>query len=62
MAGLKRIAAAQAPFASRGDNSGTHAAELRYWKLAGIEPRGGWDRETGSGMGPTLNTASGMNA
>jgi len=60
---LKRIAAAQIPFASRGDNSGTHAAELRYWKLAGIEqPRGGWYRETGSGMGPTLNTAAGMNA
>ncbi|HET6264713.1 MAG TPA: substrate-binding domain-containing protein [Usitatibacter sp.] len=62
VAALKKIAAAQVPFASRGDNSGTHAAELRYWKLAGIEPRGGWYRETGSGMGPTLNTAAGMNA
>jgi tungstate transport system substrate-binding protein len=62
IAGLKKIAAAQAPFASRADKSGTHAAEMRYWKLAGIEPKGSWYRETGSGMGPTLNTASGMNA
>jgi tungstate transport system substrate-binding protein len=59
---LRRIAAAKAAFASRADKSGTHAAELRYWKAAGIEPRGDWYRETGSGMGPTLNTASGMNA
>jgi tungstate transport system substrate-binding protein len=62
VAGLKKIAAAQAPFASRADKSGTHAAELRYWKAAGIEPKGAWYRETGSGMGPTLNTAAGMNA
>jgi len=60
--GLKKIAAAQSPFASRGDKSGTDAAEKRYWKEAGIKPEGGWYRETGSGMGPTLNTASGMNA
>jgi tungstate transport system substrate-binding protein len=59
---LKRIAAAQAPFASRGDRSGTHAAELRSWRAADVTPAGGWYRETGSGMGPTLNTASGMNA
>jgi len=59
---LKKIAAAKAPFASRADKSGTHAAEMRYWKAAGIEPDGPWYRETGSGMGPTLNTASGMNA
>jgi tungstate transport system substrate-binding protein len=59
---LQKIAVAQAPFTSRADNSGTHAAELRYWKMAGIEPKGAWYRETGSGMGPTLNTASGMNA
>lgn len=61
----KKIAAAAAPFASRGDKSGTHAAELRLWKIAGIDPqtgKGGWYRETGSGMGPTLNTASAMNA
>jgi tungstate transport system substrate-binding protein len=62
VAALKKIAAAQAPFASRADKSGTHAAELRYWKMAGVEPKGAWYRETGSGMGPTLNTASGMNA
>lgn len=61
----KKIAAAAAPFASRGDKSGTHAAELRLWKIAGIDPqtgKGTWYRETGSGMGPTLNTASAMNA
>jgi tungstate transport system substrate-binding protein len=62
VAALKAIAAAQAPFASRADKSGTHAAELRYWKAAGIQPVAPWYRETGSGMGPTLNTASGMNA
>ena len=62
---LKRIAASQSPFASRGDKSGTHAAELRYWKQAEIDPqtgKGTWYRETGSGMGPTLNTASAMGA
>jgi tungstate transport system substrate-binding protein len=62
VAALQKIRAAQAPFASRGDKSGTHAAELRLWQLGGIEPKGAWYRETGSGMGPTLNTASGMNA
>jgi tungstate transport system substrate-binding protein len=62
---LKRIAASQSPFTSRGDKSGTHAAELRCWKLADIDPqtgKGTWYRETGSGMGPTLNTASAMGA
>ncbi len=65
LAGLKAIAAARAPFVSRADKSGTHAAELRYWKAAGIDlanDKGPWYRETGSGMGPTLNTASAMNA
>jgi tungstate transport system substrate-binding protein len=62
IAALKKIAAAQAPFTSRADKSGTDAAEKRYWQMAGIDPKGGWYRETGSGMGPTLNTASGMNA
>jgi tungstate transport system substrate-binding protein len=62
VAALEAIAAARQPFASRGDRSGTDAAEKRYWKAAGIEPRGAWYRETGSGMGPTLNTASGMGA
>ncbi|MGB8434257.1 MAG: extracellular solute-binding protein [Burkholderiales bacterium] len=62
---LQTVAKAKAPFASRGDKSGTHAAELRYWKAAGVDPqtgKGTWYRETGSGMGATLNTASGMNA
>ena len=62
---LQKIAAAKAPFASRGDRSGTHAAELRFWKAAGIDVaagKGSWYRETGSGMGPTLNTAAAMNA
>ena len=63
--GLKKIEAAQAPFVSRGDKSGTHAAELRYWKAAGIDldkAKGAWYRDTGSGMGPALNTAASMNA
>ena len=62
-AALQKIAAAQAPFVSRGDKSGTHAAELRYWKGAGIAiaPGTAWYKETGSGMGPALNTASAMN-
>jgi len=65
VAALKAIAAAKAPFASRGDKSGTHAAEIRFWKDAGIDlaaGKGSWYRETGSGMGPTLNTAAAMNA
>jgi tungstate transport system substrate-binding protein len=62
VAALKKISQAKAPFASRADRSGTHAAELRLWKEAGIDPKGSWYRETGSGMGATLNTASGMNA
>ena len=64
-AAMRRIADAKHPFASRGDKSGTHAAELRYWKMAGVDPESGkpgWYRETGSGMGPTLNIASSMNA
>jgi len=63
-AALARIAAARAPFASRGDNSGTHKAELRLWQEAGVDLQqaGRWYRETGSGMGPTLNTAAGMDA
>jgi tungstate transport system substrate-binding protein len=62
---LQKIKAAQAPFVSRGDRSGTHFAELSLWKIAGVDigkEKGRWYRETGSGMGPTLNTASGMNA
>ncbi len=62
---LKTIQAAQAPFVSRGDKSGTHAAELRLWKAAGVDldaTKGTWYRDTGSGMGPALNTAASMNA
>jgi tungstate transport system substrate-binding protein len=62
---LRKIFENKAAFASRGDKSGTHAAELRLWALAGLDPvagKGSWYRETGSGMGPTLNTASAMNA
>ncbi|GAA0569905.1 extracellular solute-binding protein [Craurococcus roseus] len=62
---LKRIAAAGAPFVSRGDRSGTHAAELRLWEAAGVDlaaGRGRWYREVGQGMGPALNTAAAMNA
>jgi tungstate transport system substrate-binding protein len=63
VAAMKEIAASGAPFASRGDESGTHKAELRLWKQAGLDPKGqGWYRETGSGMGPTLNTAAGLGA
>jgi tungstate transport system substrate-binding protein len=64
-AALAKIAAAAAPFASRGDDSGTHKAELRLWKEAGVDVKaasGTWYRETGSGMGPTLNAAAGMGA
>ncbi|MFP4262902.1 MAG: substrate-binding domain-containing protein [Halomonas sp.] len=59
---MRRIAEAKAPFASRGDDSGTHRAELRLWEAAGVEPGGAWYRDLGSGMGPTLNTAAGMDA
>ena len=62
---LRKVRDAQAAFVSRADKSGTHAAEVRYWKDAGIDiatQKGPWYRETGSGMGPALNTASSMNA
>jgi tungstate transport system substrate-binding protein len=61
---LKKIADSQSTFVSRGDKSGTHAAELRYWKAAGVDldtKKGAWYKDTGSGMGPTLNTASSLN-
>jgi tungstate transport system substrate-binding protein len=64
-ASLKRIAEAKALFASRGDKSGTHAAELRLWRVAGVDletTKGSWYRGLGQGMGPTLNTAAAMNA
>ena len=65
VAALAKVEGAKAPFASRGDRSGTHSAERRLWKAAKIDPtqgKGKWYRETGSGMGATLNTAAGMNA
>jgi tungstate transport system substrate-binding protein len=65
LAALKKIEAAQAPFVSRGDRSGTHMAELDLWKAAAVDidkSKGPWYRDTGQGMGPALNTASSMGA
>jgi tungstate transport system substrate-binding protein len=66
VAGLRAIAAAQAPFVSRGDKSGTNAAELRLWKIADQTPDAlaaeKWYRDIGGGMGQALNAASAMNA
>jgi len=65
LAALQGIAAKKALFASRGDDSGTHKKELALWKAAGLDPSadsGTWYRETGSGMGATLNAAVGMGA
>ncbi len=61
---LQRIAAAQADFVSRGDDSGTHKKELRLWADAGLGPEsfGPWYKAVGAGMGAALNTASGMGA
>jgi len=63
VAALRKIADAKAPFVARGDDSGTSKAELRFWKEAGLDPKiigTDWYRDTGSGMGPTLNTAAAM--
>ena len=65
LAALKSIAATNSPFVSRGDKSGTHAAELALWKAAGIDPAGAkhaWYREIGQGMGAALNTSAAMGA
>ena len=65
VAALTAIAEAEVPFASRGDDSGTHRAELGLWKESGVDVQaasGGWYRETGSGMGATLNIGTGMGA
>ena len=65
LAAMKKIAAAEAPFVSRGDRSGTHMVELELWKAAGIDidrRKGRWYREAGQGMGPALSTAAWMNA
>lgn len=64
-AALKKIASSKTIFASRGDDSGTHKKELSLWRAAGVDPTtasGKWYRETGSGMGATLNVGIGMNA
>lgn len=64
-AALKKIGEAKAPFVSRGDDSGTHKAELALWKAAGVDAKaasGTWYREAGSGMGATINTGVGMGA
>ena len=62
VAAVQKLAAAQAAFISRGDKSGTHAAELRYWKQAGLENKGSGYRECGCGMGPALNMAASTGA
>ena len=59
---LAAIATAGVPFVSRGDESGTHQAELRLWEGAALDPAGAWYREAGAGMGATLNIAVGMAA
>ncbi|WP_424944871.1 substrate-binding domain-containing protein [Aliiroseovarius crassostreae] len=59
---LARIAKTEAPFVSRGDDSGTHKKERSLWADAGVDPAGDWYREAGAGMGASLNTASGMGA
>jgi len=65
VAALTKLAASRAAFVSRADKSGTHAAELRYWKLAGIDDPAGKTfeyRACGCGMGPALNIASSSEA
>ena len=62
---LRAIAEARAPFLSRGDDSGTHKAELALWDEAGVDAQaasGTWYREAGQGMGATLNVGLGMDA
>jgi len=62
VAALQAIASIQTPFVSRGDDSGTHKKELALWAASGMAAEGAWYRAAGSGMGATLNVASGMNA
>jgi tungstate transport system substrate-binding protein len=61
--GFRRVATANANFVSRGDKSGTHAAELRFWKAAGVDPKAftGY-KDAGAGMGPTLNMSAALGA
>ena len=66
VAAMKKLADSKVAFVSRGDKSGTHAAELRYWKTGGIEApaakMGTGYKECGCGMGPALNMASSTDA
>ena len=62
VAALRKVAAANAPFISRGDKSGTHAAELRYWQAAGVVNKGSGYKECGCGMGPALNIGASSGA
>lgn len=65
VAAFKKMAGAKSAFISRGDDSGTNKAELKFWKEAGVDAKaasGTWYREAGQGMGATLNMASGINA
>jgi tungstate transport system substrate-binding protein len=65
VAALNKIAEAKVAFVSRGDRSGTHALELRLWRMAAIDPKNGagtWYRDIGGGMGQALNTATAMPA
>ena len=63
-AGLQKLAAAGAAFVSRGDKSGTHAGELRYWKAANVDvaAKPAWYKECGCGMGPALNIGASTDA
>ncbi len=67
VAALRRVADASAPFITRGDDSGTNAAEKRFWADAGVDPNAaskdtGWYKDIGGGMGPALNAAAAMGA
>jgi tungstate transport system substrate-binding protein len=63
VAALKKVATANVPFISRGDKSGTHAAELRFWKMSGTDQnKGKGYKECGCGMGPALNIGASSGA
>jgi tungstate transport system substrate-binding protein len=67
VAAFRKVANARAPFITRGDDSGTNAAELRFWRDAEIDPKAasagaGWYKDIGGGMGAALNTAAAMGA
>jgi tungstate transport system substrate-binding protein len=66
-AAFRRVAEARVPFITRGDDSGTNAAELRFWRDAGLDPKAasaglGWYKDIGGGMGPALNAAAALGA